>query len=53
MREALTQLVLLNRNVTGMHGIGALSFAHTKKDITSTKEIIEEIAFPVMKSNIK
>jgi glutamate-1-semialdehyde 2,1-aminomutase len=43
-KEAFTQLALLNRNITGMHGIGALSFAHTKNDMISAQKAIEEIA---------
>ncbi len=50
-KEALTQLALLNRNVTGMHGIGALSFAHTKDDVNFVQQKIEEIAYPIMEAN--
>ena len=43
-KEAITQLALLNRNITGMHGLGALSFAHTKKDMSFVQQTLEEIA---------
>jgi len=50
-KESLTQLALLNRNVTGMHGIGALSFAHRKEDLHFAQQKIEEIAYPITKTN--
>ena len=43
-KEALTQLALLNRNITGMHGLGALSFAHAKEDMSLVQHTLEEIA---------
>lgn len=42
-REALFQLALLNRNITGYHGLGALSFCHKKTDVDKTIEIIDSI----------
>lgn len=41
--EALAQLALLNRQITGMHGIGALSLAHTPQHVRTTQETLEEI----------
>ena len=35
---------MLNRNITGMHGIGALSFAHTDEQIEYITKTIKEIA---------
>jgi glutamate-1-semialdehyde 2,1-aminomutase len=43
-REALTHLALLNRNVTSQHGLGVLSFAHSKEQIQTVQKNIEEIA---------
>jgi glutamate-1-semialdehyde 2,1-aminomutase len=43
-KEALTQLALLNRKITGMHGIGALSFAHKNEQIEYITNTIKEIA---------
>ncbi|MHA2109922.1 MAG: aspartate aminotransferase family protein [Candidatus Hodarchaeales archaeon] len=43
-KESLTQLALLNRNITGMHGLGALSFAHIKEDMSFVQQTLEEIA---------
>ena len=42
-KEAITQLALLNRNITGMHGLGALCFAHTKDDMELVQQTLEEI----------
>ncbi|MHA2096118.1 MAG: aspartate aminotransferase family protein, partial [Candidatus Hodarchaeales archaeon] len=42
-KEALTQLALLNRHITGMHGIGALSFAHTEEQLQYLQQVIETI----------
>ncbi|MFX0016448.1 MAG: aspartate aminotransferase family protein [Promethearchaeota archaeon] len=50
-REALLQLALLNREISGMHGIGALSFIHTSDHIRHTQEALENIALPI--SNMK
>ena len=43
-KEALTQLSLLNREITGMHGIGALCFAHQDEQIKYLRNSIEEVA---------
>ncbi|UCE12796.1 MAG: aminotransferase class III-fold pyridoxal phosphate-dependent enzyme [Candidatus Heimdallarchaeota archaeon] len=51
-REALLQLALLNRNISGMHGIGALSFVHTTQHINQTQEAVEEITPPISKTQI-
>jgi glutamate-1-semialdehyde 2,1-aminomutase len=51
-KEALTQLSLLNRKITGMHGIGALCFAHQNKQIQYLKEIIEEVAPIISEANL-
>ncbi len=48
-KEAWTQLSLLNRHITGMHGIGALSFAHTSKQIHYLRETIETLTPKVSK----
>ena len=50
-REALLQLALLNRNINGMHGIGALSFVHSNQHIHETQEVLENISSHV--SNIE
>jgi glutamate-1-semialdehyde 2,1-aminomutase len=42
-KEAWTQLSLLNRQITGMHGVGALSFAHTEQQLQYLQKTIEEI----------
>lgn len=41
--QATMQLALLNRNIHGNHGIGALSFLHTKKDLDFVIESVIEI----------
>ena len=52
-REALLQLALLNRNISGMHGIGALSFVHSRQHIRKTQEALEEIAPPISKTQFE
>jgi len=42
-REALFQLALLNRHITGYHGLGALNFCHKKTDVDKTIETIDSI----------
>jgi len=49
-REALLQLALLNRYISGMHGIGAFSFVHTAQHIRQTQDTLEEIASPISKT---
>jgi hypothetical protein len=46
-REALLQLALFNRNIAGLHGLGCISMAHTKEDITLLEQTVKEIASPV------
>ena len=48
-KEALTQLALLNRHITGMHGVGALSFAHTEKQLHYLQQVIETITPQISK----
>lgn len=50
-REALTHLALLNRNITSQHGFGVLTFAHSKHQIQSVQQKIEEIAPLVTKES--
>ena len=49
-REALLQLSLFNRNISGLHGLGSLSMAHTHENIVKIQEVVEEIARPVSQS---
>ncbi|MFX1297812.1 MAG: aspartate aminotransferase family protein, partial [Promethearchaeota archaeon] len=49
-REALLQLSLFNRNVSGLHGLGSISMAHTHENIVKVQEVVEEIAHPVSQS---
>jgi glutamate-1-semialdehyde 2,1-aminomutase len=51
-KEALTQLALLNRNITGMHGLGALSFAHSEDDMNLVKDSLEEITLSISRLNL-
>lgn len=46
-REALLQLALFNRNISGLHGLGSISMAHTRDHIVQIQETVEEIAQPV------
>lgn len=46
-REAFLQLALLNRYISGMHGIGALSFVHSNEHLQKTEEAIKAISFPI------
>jgi glutamate-1-semialdehyde 2,1-aminomutase len=46
-REALLQLALLNRHISGMHGIGALSFVHSNEHLQKTEEAIKTISLPI------
>ncbi len=49
-REALLQLALFNRNISGLHGLGSISIAHTHENIVQIQEVVEEIAYPVSQS---
>ena len=51
-REAFLQLALFNRNISGLHGLGALSMANTHEHIIQVKKTLEEIAQPVSNSLI-
>jgi glutamate-1-semialdehyde 2,1-aminomutase len=46
-REALLQLALFNKNISGLHGLGCISMAHTHENIARIQEVVEEIAEPV------
>jgi len=46
-REALLQLALFNKNISGLHGLGCISMAHTHENVVRIQEVIEEIAEPV------
>ncbi len=46
-REALIQLSLFNRHISGLHGLGSISMAHNKEHLTKIQEVVEEIAYPV------
>jgi len=49
-REALLQLSLFNRNVSGLHGLGSISMAHTHENVVNIQEVVEEIAHPISQS---
>ena len=49
-REALFQLALFNRNISGLHGLGYISMAHSHDDIVKIQEVVEHIAPPVSNS---
>ncbi|MFX1374839.1 MAG: aspartate aminotransferase family protein [Promethearchaeota archaeon] len=46
-REALLQLSLFNRNISGLHGLGSISMAHSHEDIVQILNTVKEIAKPV------
>ncbi|MFX1377659.1 MAG: aspartate aminotransferase family protein [Promethearchaeota archaeon] len=46
-REALIQLSLFNRNISGLHGLGSISMAHTHENVVQIQETVEAIAKPV------
>ncbi|MFX1455054.1 MAG: aspartate aminotransferase family protein [Promethearchaeota archaeon] len=50
-KEALLQLALFNRNISGLHGLGSISMAHTEDDIAQILDIIKTIALPVSQAN--
>ena len=41
--EAFLHLALFNRNISGLHGLGALSMAHTKENVEYISEKVKEI----------
>ncbi|MFX0105480.1 MAG: aspartate aminotransferase family protein [Candidatus Hodarchaeota archaeon] len=49
-REGLLQLSLFNRNISGLHGLGSLSMAHTHDNVIKIRDVVEEIANPVSQS---
>ena len=51
-REALLQLALFNRNISGLHGLGALSMANTHEHMIQIRNVMEEIAQPVCQSSL-
>ncbi|MFX0004147.1 MAG: aspartate aminotransferase family protein [Candidatus Hodarchaeota archaeon] len=46
-REALIQLSLFNRNISGLHGLGSISMAHTHDHVVQIQETVKEIAKPI------
>ncbi|MFW9854700.1 MAG: aspartate aminotransferase family protein [Candidatus Thorarchaeota archaeon] len=46
-REALLQLALFNRGIAGLHGLGCLSMAHTRENITQIEQTVVEVASPI------
>jgi glutamate-1-semialdehyde 2,1-aminomutase len=46
-REALIQLSLFNRNISGLHGLGSISMAHTHEHVVQIQDTVKEIAKPV------
>ena len=50
LKEALLQLSLFNRNISGLHGLGSLSMAHTDENIIRIQEVVKSIAQPVSQS---
>jgi len=50
-REALIQLSLFNRHISGLHGLGSISMAHTHEHIIKIQETVEEIAHPVSQTS--
>jgi glutamate-1-semialdehyde 2,1-aminomutase len=49
-REALIQLSLFNRNISGLHGLGSISMAHTHEQVIQIQETVKEIAKPISES---
>jgi len=49
-REALLQLALFNRKISGLHGLGALSMVNTHEHMTQILEVFKEISHPVSNS---
>lgn len=46
-REALLQLALFNRNISGLHGLGSISMAHTHEEIVQIQKVVEEVAHSI------
>ena len=51
-KEALLQLALFNRNISGLHGLGSISMAHTEENLTRIQEVVKEVAHPVSQSSL-
>ncbi|KKN18795.1 hypothetical protein LCGC14_0952190 [marine sediment metagenome] len=51
-REALLQLALFNRNVSGLHGLGSISMAFAPEHLIQIQKVVEEIASPISQSLI-
>jgi len=49
-REGLLQLALFNRNISGLHGLGALSMVNNHEHMIQIRGVMEEIAQPVSQS---
>jgi glutamate-1-semialdehyde 2,1-aminomutase len=49
-KEALLQLALFNRYISGLHGLGSISMAHTNENIGRIQEVVEGIAQNVSQS---
>ncbi|MHA2182728.1 MAG: aspartate aminotransferase family protein [Promethearchaeota archaeon] len=49
-KEALLQLSLFNRNISGLHGLGSISMAHTNENIAHIQKVVKDIAHPVSQS---
>jgi len=49
-REGLLQLALFNRNISGLHGLGALSMANNHEHMIQIRGVMEEIAHQVSQS---
>jgi len=52
-REALLQLALFNRKISGLHGLGALSMVNTHEHMSQVLEVFKEISHSVSNSPIK
>ncbi len=48
-KESWLTLTLLNRNFSGMHGIGGLSLLHSKKQLEELRMAIEEVIPQILK----
>lgn len=48
--EALLQLALFNRGISGLHGLGSISMSHTHENLLQIQEVIEEISQPISQS---
>jgi len=52
-REALLQLALFNRKISGLHGLGALSMVNTHEHMTQILDVFKEISRPVSNSPLE